>query len=192
MIINIRGTHGSGKSSTVRAFMTLWNCVPALRGGQVVGYLVESRPITTFIVGPYETPCGGCDAIKTQDEVCARVRQYATGRHAMHVIYEGALVSTIWTRYANLHREITPSLFAFMSTPLDLCLDRIAKRRAERGDQRPLDPKNTKTKHETIQRHYNLCEEYGLDYGFLDPMAETAAREVAHVLGLTVKRRRAR
>ena len=41
-------------------------------------------------------------------------------------------------------------MFAFLDTPLSVCLARIAARRLAKGNDKPVDPKNTAVKHANI------------------------------------------
>lgn len=160
MIINIRGTSGSGKSSLVRQAMSAW-------GPFVVGLQNPLRKKATPLVyrstmprhgrqvsvlGSYETPCGGCDTIPTQDMICDLVRQEAALGH--HVLLEGLLMSHLYGRYTALADEQTalghPFIFGFLDTPIGVCLDRINARRRERGNDEPVNPRNTETKFRSI------------------------------------------
>ena len=140
MIINIRGTNGSGKSFIARTLIEQEEtflkrvrlCTREGPMGPEGGILAYSLPrLKLTIIGPYDTDCGGCDAIKTQDEVCAAVME-AAGR-TKHVLYEGVIVSTLYSRYRALaeklrERDKGPVIWAYMDTPLDLCLTRIQNR----------------------------------------------------------------
>lgn len=105
-----------------------------------------SKPVR--VVGSYETACGGCDAIQPYSLIWPRVVEYADQGH---VLFEGALVSS---SYGNIGRDSVvygdQFVFAFLDTPLKVCLDRISLRRKARGDFRPLDPKNTEYKYNSI------------------------------------------
>ena len=83
------------------------------------------------VVGSYHNDCGGCDGIKTQDEVCRRVLEYA--KASQHVLFEGVIVGTIVGRYLNLSTQIEKltgerMVWAFMDTPYELCLERVNRR----------------------------------------------------------------
>jgi hypothetical protein len=150
MIINVRGTHGSGKSHLVRSIMSAFPCEPLAGVKRPDGYRVEvthlNRPL--YVVGSYETACGGCDGIQPYSLIWPRVVEYAG---LGHVLFEGALVSS---SYGNIGRDSQvygdDFVFAFLDTPLAVCLERIAARRRARGDARPLDPKNTEYKYNNI------------------------------------------
>jgi hypothetical protein len=156
MVINVRGTSGSGKSTIVRGIMEKGQVGPIGEGRKPDGYIVQIpelvRPV--YVVGPYVTACGGCDAISTQDEICARIRAYST---LGDVLVEGLLMSHSFARYVALDRELfardgTHCIWAFLDTPLSLCLDRVRARREERrlatgGEFKELNTKNTTDKH---------------------------------------------
>lgn len=153
MIINVRGTHGSGKSHLVRQVLQLYNAVPEGldRRGRPENYkmqLVNGRWL--YVVGSYENACGGCDAIQPYSLIWPRVVEFV---QVGHVLFEGALVSS---SYGNIGRasEVYGDqfVFAFMNTPMEVCLARIQRRREARGDHRPLNPKNTQGKYDSILR----------------------------------------
>lgn len=148
MIVNIRGTHGSGKSTVVRRMMAHHGAEPELGPkGRPLGYVLRPRWLVRplYVTGSYETACGGCDGIQPYAEIWPRVVRYAA---LGHVLFEGALVSS---SYGNIGRASEAYgdefVFAFLDTPLELCLERVAARRKARGDLRPLNPKNTEVKY---------------------------------------------
>jgi hypothetical protein len=154
-IINIRGTSGSGKSTLVRKFLDTYHG-QALRGpdGRIRGYVCRAQSEyglqrDVYIVGSYEIPTGGCDGLKTQDEICDRVREFAA---LGDVIYEGLLISGLFRRYNALAEELTQHhhIFGFLDTPLQKCIDQTLSRRALRAAvngkiARPFDPNKTLT-----------------------------------------------
>lgn len=152
MILNIRGTHGSGKSTLVRGLLHRGNTSPLGSGKRPEGYITTLPKLASpiYVIGSYETTCGGCDAIQPYSLIWPRIVEYAARGH---VVFEGALISS---SYGNIGRssEVYGDgfVFAFLDTPLEECLRRIAKRREARGDVRPLDPKNTTVKYNNVQR----------------------------------------
>jgi hypothetical protein len=149
------------------------------------GYkLVAPGLPTLYVVGSYENVCGGCDGIKTQDEICNKVREYAK---LGHVIYEGLLVSTVFSRYADLAASMQPvrTVFAFLDTPLDVCVTRINARREERAEKngnivKLLDPKKTQDKWETMRRVYNKFQVAGCESIWVDHTEPT--RQILELL----------
>lgn len=153
IILNIRGTHGSGKSTIVKSLLTRYDAPPlGFNLKKPDGYAITiswlDKPV--YVVGSYMTACGGCDGIQPYSLIWPRVVRYAT---LGHVIFEGALVSS---SYGNIGRDSLvygdDFVFAFLNTPLPICLERIAARRKAKGNDKPLDPKNTEYKYNNIQK----------------------------------------
>lgn len=133
MIINLRGTNGSGKSTVARAFpgeeialVAFETKVGKLR--HVIG--TYSREHDLLVVGSYRTECGGCDGIPTQDLVCTAVTEAVD--LAKHVLFEGVIVSTIYERYQKLSLRLRGMTWAYLDTPIELCLARIAARNGDK------------------------------------------------------------
>lgn len=135
MIINLRGTNGSGKSTvifqlldgrTVEVVDLAHYKSKAGKDRHVEGY--HCAELELIVVGRYATACGGCDGIPTQDLICEAVRKAST--LAQNVLFEGVIVSTLFSRYSELAKELGNKrfLFAYMDTPLETCLSRIQKR----------------------------------------------------------------
>lgn len=187
MIINVRGTSGSGKTTVVREVMAAGNAEMLFGDGKAGGifgkairpeaYRVNIAGVVTpvYVIGSYEHVCGGCDSIRSQDEVCDRVRRYA---RQGHVVMEGLLVSHLFSRYKALDRELQPIpyIWAFLDTPLDLCLERVEARRLSRGSDKPLNPRNTIQKWHDSRRVFEKCQAAGLDARWVD--YRTAATDV--------------
>lgn len=154
MIINLRGTHGSGKSTVVRSIIDRYKGLPLHDvKGKIEGYCMQSPYGGIMVVGPYNTPCGGCDRIQPYADIWPRVEDYI--KRAEHVIFEGALVSTSYGTIGKFSEAYGDQfVFACLDTPVELCLDRVRARREERGNTKPLNPDQTVTKHRNI---YNMC-----------------------------------
>lgn len=132
--INIRGTNGSGKSFLVRKFLAKYETrkirteLPADLlgiGGKVEAYRTLYKGTPVYTIGNYESKGGGCDLIKEQDTVCNLVRQYIKKGH---VLFEGVIVTTLYSRYYNLSQEIGGMIWAYLDTPLEKCIERIEGR----------------------------------------------------------------
>lgn len=150
MIINIRGTSGSGKTTLVKNIMTRYKTKLTIRNTQdpkakrPIGYMLSNdNKKWLCVVGHYEIACGGCDTIKTPAEIVARVMEAHDLGH--DVLFEGAMISTLWKQFADLHSQGYPIEIISLNTPLQVCLDSIMeRRRAKSGDKAlPLNPKTT-------------------------------------------------
>jgi len=152
MLINLRGTSGAGKSTVVRAFMALCPDKPiygALGSRLPEAYeLVLPRCDRLYVLGPYTTPCGGCDRILPFALVPQLIQKYA---QQGHVVFEGLLISTCYGAIGRLMEE-HDSVVMFLDTPLEICIARVEARRAAAGNFRPFNPKLLIKKHRTIAR----------------------------------------
>lgn len=139
-IINIRGANGCGKSWIVRQLIKETNARPIYSKpqpgkllGRVIGYkgIYKGNPV--FYIGSYEVMSGGADHVMKNfgglDNVCELIREFA-GKG--HVIFEGFIVSGLFSRFYNLSKELGGIIFIYMDTPLDVCYKRIEKRNKEK------------------------------------------------------------
>jgi hypothetical protein len=158
MIINVRGTSGSGKSTVVARAMEMFETKHGvnIKGRrQPIGYYLGNNYPPELaqlaVPGHYETACGGCDTLPGYDKIFQYVREGA--KTAKHVLFEGVLVSEEVNRTIQLHQAFPGQLLVIqLTTPTDVCLSSIQARRDARGDARPLNPKNTVARVATIQR----------------------------------------
>lgn len=140
-VIDIRGTHGSGKTHLVRSLLQRYQHEPIEDQGTHLGY--HLLDVDTAVVGSYDRVCGGCDGIGSADEVVERVRVFS--KVFKHVVLEGILVAHTFKRYSLLADELKHYgyNFCFLDTPLNVCIERVRQRRLERGATKPFNPKNT-------------------------------------------------
>jgi thymidylate kinase len=182
--ISIRGTGGSGKSTLVRRIMDLYAAkAPTHVEGrrQPEGYLLsdEGRRCL-YVPGHYATPCGGCDTIKTPERVYELVREAVA--MGCDVLYEGIIVQDDVRRAVELYQSNPPVHVIGLTTPVEVCLAAIGDRRTQRGDPRPLNPKNTTNRARTCERGLVRLEEAGVPVWRLD--REAAFAKVRELLGV--------
>lgn len=166
MIINIRGTSGSGKSTIVKKVMNRFDRFdidPIFNGDKIEAYVLRGEPYgDVYIIGRYETPCGGCDGISTQDEVCRLVKKYSK---MGHVIFEGLIVTSCYKRYFDLLEGIgQPYLMLFLNTKVETCIESVKKRRASRGNTTEFNAANTISKYESTMRTIERAKEDGASF----------------------------
>lgn len=158
MIINIRGTSGSGKSTLVKRYLDEHPHEPLewllsdWKKPKVVAYKCLNKNTPTYVIGRYETQCGGCDAMSykgSHDDIEELVR---AGLEKGHVIFEGLTISSTLTRWMKISEE-NPNQFiwAFMDTPVEECYRRILARNGGR------EPKRDAKGMADYQRKYNGC-----------------------------------
>lgn len=161
MIISIRGTHGSGKSTIIKSLLNEYHAKEIVDSttDKVLGYEFNiswlDRPIR--VIGAYKTACGGCDAVQPYGLIWPRINDYA---QTSHVLFEGALISS---SYGNIGRSSEiygdEMVFAFLDTPVETCIARLVQRRTARGETKPLNPSNTISKHKNVVRSIGVIRD---------------------------------
>jgi thymidylate kinase len=153
VIINVRGTSGAGKTTVVRSLMA--QCPHQAILGVLGLRLPEAYELKlprcepVYIIGPYLTPCGGCDRILPFALIPTLIEKYA---QQGHVLFEGMLIATCYGVIGQLLMETPDSTVLFLDTPLDVCIARVKARRRAAGNLRPFNPKLLAQKHATIAR----------------------------------------
>lgn len=161
MIINLRGTNGSGKTFLARQLIgeraapidLLWYDAPTKKEPERKKSL-EGWGCAEFIaIGSYKQGCGGMDTIPSFDLQQQAVRvahewkrpgaiaSLTRGMKPEHVVCEGVLASTVAGSWLNFFSGFNKDevLIAYLDTPLEVCLDRIAKRQiAAKGETREI------------------------------------------------------
>jgi hypothetical protein len=184
MVVNLRGTGGAGKSYIVREMMRRCAAVApeyVAERRRPIGYRC-SAPAgrTLYVPGHYDTACGGCDTIKTPDEVYQLVeREAASGSD---VLFEGIIVQDEWRRCAALAERFPVAVIA-LEVPIEVCLASIQARRDARGDGRPLNPTNTVNRARRLEATARKLALVGVDVRWLS--RDAALARCAALLGLS-------
>jgi hypothetical protein len=202
MILNIRGTSGTGKSTIARQLMACYEPNPLRyrREGrkQPLGYRYAAKDRTLqrdlAVVGHYETDCGGADTIPDYDDLVSLVRQGSM--NGMDVLFEGLLFSGDVKRTVALHEwalEVGEELVVVaIQLDLQVCVDSVNQRRREKADRiaasKGIDPvyrgevppKNTVAKHRGLTLACQRLEAAGVKV--LRPQGRTAAFHLCKAL----------
>lgn len=193
-VVSIRGTHGSGKSTIVKKILDKYPHVPKFYNPEdkrPYGYEVTLSPLKRlFVVGPYHTACGGCDAVQPYSDIWPMV--HSANVAGMHVLFEGALVSSSYGSIGHAMHALQESgaadcTFAFLDTPLVTCLDRIAARRAAKGNLEPVNPHNTASKFDNVLRTKDQMRRLGSLVRIVDLDYEHPVTGVLKLFGVTLR-----
>lgn len=150
MIINIRGTNGSGKTHLVRELLGAgYTHVHLVNYAKQLKHSIKTEAVQgatrgdRIAVGSYAPGCGGMDRIPSfsiqQDAVMA-----ATKLPGIDIVLcEGVLCSTVAGSWLDFFRGLQqpgePVFIGYLDTPLELCLERIRERqRASARGERPI------------------------------------------------------
>jgi len=155
MIIQIRGTSGSGKSTVMKRVMDLvskqW--APVYKDGRKQPLLYQAGKVT--VLGHYETPCGGCDTIGS----AVAVFELITSLSSSVILCEGLLLSED-VKWSSQLKDI--HVF-YLTTPIQTCLSQIRKRRIVASNSKPLNETNTTKRVAVIERSRIKLSGLGVD-----------------------------
>lgn len=145
VIIQLRGTNGSGKSTIVREVMKRFKMLPEFieRRKQPIGYYSTGKDKPKlWVVGHYETDCGGCDTITSLDDVYGEIEK--SWKAGYNVLCEGIMASGEYRRCVNLHQTTQDVFVLALDTPIEDCIQSVMARRVAKGrGDKPFSPDRT-------------------------------------------------
>ena len=138
MIVNIRGTNGSGKTTVINGVLSKFKPVPiyGLMGPRKpeAYRLDRGKKKPLFVIGPYDgTPTSGVDNVSTKG-LEALIELLAKYDARGHVLFEGAMISTnvgllgYWL--ADRKERV---VIAQLDTSVEDCFAGVASRRRAAG-----------------------------------------------------------
>lgn len=173
-VINIRGTSGSGKSTLIKWLLEEFEHVPVMlqvgpwKKPRIGGYLIyppsDSSAAPTFLVGSYETKCGGCDSMSykgSMDDIEALVREGV--EKGYNVIFEGLVVTSVINRWRTVANDYPRRwVWMFMVTPEEECHRRIVARNGREPKRHgPRQLADYNIKYAASMNHYARLEAEG-------------------------------
>jgi adenylylsulfate kinase-like enzyme len=159
----IRGTNGTGKTTIVRKLLQEFHCLPHEHSGRKVRvYRGDALETPVYILGSYETDCGGCDTIPSVQEVADLLRKYMAEPGSL-TIFEGLMISHMLGTVGAAQEQIGKDrcVLAYLDTPLEVCIERVVDRRLARGDLRSFNPRNVITDHGRVWQNKLRADKLG-------------------------------
>lgn len=187
MVINVRGTSGSGKSWVMRQLMA--------RFGSRYDHNLLSHVLngTTLLLGRYDSQTGevGLDYLMKQISITRRGRREVAldyihsmatqrmlparsvffpssreedGTPFENVLFEGLLATSVYGRYRRMADEVD-FRWVFLNTSLEICLAQVKERgKRTRNSRLPLNPDNTIEKWKITRRHVEKARADGMKF----------------------------
>jgi hypothetical protein len=194
VILNLRGTNGSGKSTVAHDLLKHTNAEPLefwpkARRPKPKAYGGTYKGVPIAILGSYETVCGGMDTITDINDAADLIVKYGTDPAWPIVFYEGLFIShclgTVAKRIdeAGLRSRLH---MAYLDTPLAVSLERVHKRRAERGITTSFKEQNVVDDFQRVNEwNFAKAEREGWNAYYIDHT--NAIKEVRKILDKGVK-----
>jgi gluconate kinase len=170
MILNLRGTSGSGKSTVGHYLVDTYAGKPIYEDGwnkgkpRLVGYQL---PGDFQVLGSYKAAGGGLDTFSPHDrsQAITLITDHAT--QSRHLFFEALVISSTVPRYVELVNDLVSRgviasvndfVFAFMDTPAELCIQRVY----QRNGGKPIKEGNIRTHHAYMVRVAQRLRDAGL------------------------------
>lgn len=185
-IFQVMGTHGSGKSTMVRAIMAMGDAQALFDDyskSRPCAYKVTGvlrRPL--YVLGPYHNACGGCDALNGPVNVIPRLERY---QRLGPVLFEGAIISSYGAIGAWAEPLKQRHVYLFLDTPLAVCQKRVNTRRKQDGKEPLADTHNIDARWRAMRSLYKRLEGMGKNARWVN--YRSAKEEVLDVMGEYVK-----
>lgn len=166
VVLNFRGTYGAGKTHLARRIMDLYhNQTPHfIEGRKKPLFYTFDHPMggnQLAVVGSYETVCGGCDTIPNADQIFNTIGSLQLNGY--DVMYESLMLTADVGRTSGAFLVDGWNLHVIhLQTTTEECIAGVMSRRADRGDVRPLDPKNLLIKVSSAASSVKTLESYGV------------------------------
>jgi hypothetical protein len=176
LVVQIRGTSGSGKTWQVMAALGYWQPVMSPCGHFPLYNLSENR---VAVIGVYGEVNRGCDRLGSAHTIYDLTCSLLDGQ-AEAILAEGLLLSNDVKWTAQLQDFDLRVLF--LSTPLDVCLRQLESRREQAGNKRPLNPMVTSNRVRHIKSARTRLQEFGVWCPMVSP--GQAVREILEWLSV--------
>lgn len=151
MILNLRGTCGSGKTHTAKGLLDAGSCEELHNdAGKLIAYRVQLPELrrAIYVLGRYNIPTGGLDTIKPIIDVCPLLTKYAA---LGHVFLEGLFFSSSYGAIGKFTECFgNEIIFAYLDTPLERCIEQVKLRRLKRGSTEEY---SEKTRSQAVVHH---------------------------------------
>lgn len=163
LIINIRGTNGSGKSTVPLQMYATDDSKYTEECGK--DYTLTIFPKYKFIaLGSYHNKTGGLDGIRSTQNITAALNRAKELAKELdyNILMEGILASTVKSTYLNMFKQaqdegFTPIVLIY-NTPPEVCIPRIYAR----NGNKPIKEGLVMDKFKTIMRQYDYFNENGV------------------------------
>lgn len=164
MIIQVRGTSGSGKTWVMNQLFGILG--PLVWQPIYTG--TRRRPLyykgwsSIYLLGSYETACGGCDGIGSAKAVFDQYESILKADEKAVILSEGLLLSedVKWTKEA-FDRGWDPRVI-YLTTHIEACVTQVKHRRKAAGNDKPFNETNTRGRVKVIEKSKLKLESEGV------------------------------
>lgn len=162
LIVEVRGTSGSGKSWVIRQAMGAYDGWEKVYLGKKRRPLYYQHPSGILVLGHYETACGGGDSIGSARAIYAVIDSLKSKPEVRVMLVESLLLSEDRKWTYQLVNDGNDVRVLFLTTPVERCIEQIKGRREEAGNEKPLKEDNTRNRVGVIEKARVRLTELGV------------------------------
>lgn len=132
LVVQIKGSNGSGKTAIVRQMISKSNSVVDVEGSDGKVYAVVMEDLGWVAMGRYPDggKSGGCDTMPTIQSIKDAISDVRRDYPLYDVVFEGMMISTIKSTFYDflLGMEGISPVFVILNAEVECCLERISNR----------------------------------------------------------------
>lgn len=169
-VLNIRGTHCSGKTTAVRSIIETHpnEIVETKINGWKTSFTILDGG-ATVVLGRYDqSACGGCDRFKGGNHVKLALKYVAQNYRAETIIYEGIMYSITYKMATEIAQLANSLGYEWESIYLNRDYEEMIKFLKQRNKGKPVNIENVNMKYERAFWAYKKLLETGYNVKFID------------------------
>lgn len=178
LIVNVRGSNASGKTSAVRGFIAGYDDT-ALE--TIEGNICTRCGSDAYVLGRYDKKNGGCDAYSGRDQVLRAIKAVIRQRHPRIIVYEGMIYSTTVKMARDVGEIFAMEGYRYKGIYLRCRFAEVIRRLEARNDGRPYDILSVKKTYDVCYSTFKSIQDSGMDIIRIDT-DEMGIDEMAQII----------
>lgn len=166
LIINVRGSNASGKTTVVREFIKSYGDDAEIE--QINGNIVTRCGKDAYALGRYDKKNGGCDGYKGRDHVFAALDSVIIEKQPRIIIYEGLIYSKTVKMALDVAQTFARYGYRYKGIYLRCRFAEVIRRLEERNGGRKYNILSVKNTYDSCLSAYKSIKAKGLDIVRID------------------------
>lgn len=166
IIINVRGSNASGKTTTVREFIKSYGDDTAIE--QVAGNIVTRCGSDAYVLGRYDRKNGGCDGYSGREQVLAAIRAIIKEKRPRIIVYEGMIYSKTVKMARDISQMFIGQGYRYKGVYLRCSFAEVIRRLEARNEGKAYDILSVKKTYDACYSTYKSIKAEGLDITRID------------------------
>ena len=166
VIINVRGSNASGKTTAVREFIKSYGDDTAIE--QVAGNIVTRCGSDAYILGRYDKKNGGCDGYSGREQVLAAIKAVIKEKRPRVIVYEGMIYSKTVKMARDIAQMFAGQGYRYKGIYLRCRFAEVIRRLEARNEGKAYDILSVKKTYDACYSTYKSIKAEGIDITRID------------------------